>query len=134
MGDPVAEVRRLHDVIEAWFLAETDDLAPFSDALADEFHIVSPSGVTRSKTDIVASMADARGRYADATPPFEVRIENATVRVEAGASWLVTYEEHQRVDGDWEVRTSSVLLRERADAPAGIEWVHLHETWLPDDA
>lgn len=132
MTDPVAEITRLHDEIEAWFRGTTDDLSPFADALADDFHIVSPGGNTRSEAEIVDSLADARGLHEGASQPFEIRIENATVRVDDGDSWLVTYEEHQRVDGDWEARTSSVLLRERASAPAGIEWVHLHETWLPE--
>ena len=134
MDDPLFEVHRLHDVIEAWFLGGIDDLAPFAEALADDFHIVSPSGTTRSKAAVVEGMTDAQGMYEASSPAFGIRIENATVRVDDGDSWLVTYEEHQRVDGDWEARTSSVLLRERAVAPAGVEWVHLHETWLSDES
>ena len=132
MTDPAHEIHRLHAVIEAWFRSEIDALAPFADALAEDFHIVSPSGSTSTKAAVIEGMADAQGRFADADPQFEIEIKNTQLRVDDGDQWLLTYEEHQRIDGDWEARTSSVLLQEQAAAPAGVEWVHLHETWLAE--
>ncbi len=59
---------------------------------------------------------------------------NVRTRVERDEHCLVTYEEGQRIDGDWDWRVSSGLFRRAADAPNGVEWVHLHETRLSEDA
>ena len=42
---------------------------------------------------------------------------------------LATYEEWQEIDGKINARLSTVLLRAKADAPNGVEWLHVHETW-----
>jgi hypothetical protein len=128
--DPEREIDRMHEAIEDWFTGAIDDLAPFADALAPAFHIVSPDGTTRSREEIVASMAGAHGTSADTEPPFVIDIRNVERRDSAGDHHLVTYEEHQRAGGSWEARTSSAWLREEAAAPGGLAWVHLHETWL----
>lgn len=119
----------MHDVIEAWF-TEGEDLAAFADALAPEFRIVSPDGTTRHREAVVTSMEGAAGVHAGEDPPFVVEVREATLRESAGDRHLVTYEEHQRIESEWEARTSSVWLREDAEAPGGLAWVHLHETWL----
>lgn len=126
---PADEVVRLHDAIEAWFTVG-EALAPFADALAPEFRIVSPDGTERDREAVVASMREAAGAHAGTDPPFVVEIRNVEHRESVAGRHLVTYEEHQRVGGDWEARTSSVWLRDDAEAPAGLSWVHLHETWL----
>lgn len=130
--DAVEEVRRLHDAIGAWFRGETDDLAPFADAMADEFRIVSPDGTTSDREAVIAGLRGARGAHAGETPPFRVEIRDPEVRASPGDCRLVAYEEHQRAGGEWTGRASTALLRPADDAPAGVEWVHVHETWLPD--
>jgi hypothetical protein len=130
MPDPEAEVRRLHEVIEGWFAGTVADLAPFADAMDGTFRIVSPDGEPRTRGEVVRSMREAKGVHAGSDPPFEIAIRDVDHRTAAGGYHLVTYEEHQRVDGDWEGRTSSAWLREREHAPAGLVWVHLQETWL----
>jgi hypothetical protein len=129
MADPTDEPRRMHEAIEAWF-TEGDDLAPFADALAEEFRIVSPDGTTRDRAAIVESMREADGVHAGEDPPFVVEVRNVEHPESVADRHLVTYEEHQRVEGEWEARTSSAWLREDAEAPGGLVWVHLHETWL----
>jgi hypothetical protein len=129
MTDPADEPGRMHDAIEAWF-TDGDDLDPFADALAEEFRIVSPDGTTRDREAIVGSMREAAGVHAGADPPFVVEVRDVEHRESVADRHLVTYEEHQRIDGAWEARTSSVWLREDDEAPGGLAWVHLHETWL----
>lgn len=128
--DPVREVRRMHTFIEDWIGGIRDDVSPFADALAPEFTFVPPDGVLRDRESAVAAMEDAGGAHADSTPHFVIEIENAERQLSVYGMHLVTYEEYQRVDGDWQARTSSVWLRETADTPSGLEWVHLHESWL----
>jgi hypothetical protein len=49
----------------------------------------------------------------------------------AGEDWaLATYRELQTRDGVATVRLSTALLVANDDAPAGLSWVHVHETWI----
>jgi hypothetical protein len=45
---------------------------------------------------------------------------------------LATYEEWQVIEGETRGRLSTALFRNREGTPNGIEWVHLHETWMSD--
>jgi hypothetical protein len=47
---------------------------------------------------------------------------------------LVTYEEWQQSGDQTTARLSTALFRDKPDAPNGLEWLHVHETWLPDRA
>lgn len=120
----------MHEAIEDWFTGALDDLAPFADALAPGFRIVSPDGAVREREAVVASMREARGSHAGEDPPFVVEVRDAAVRDAAGDRYLVTYEEHQRTRDGWTARTSSAWLQAAPAAPAGLAWVHLHETWI----
>lgn len=46
---------------------------------------------------------------------------------------LVTYEESQSRDGDKRVLFSSALFRDKEGTPNGLEWLHVHETWLSQE-
>lgn len=107
MTDPEREVRRLHEVIEGWFAGTVADLSPFVDAMDGAFRIVSPDGGTRTRDEVVTSMREAKGVHAGSDPPFAIEIRDADHRTVAGGYHLAAYEERQRVDGDWEGRTSS---------------------------
>jgi hypothetical protein len=45
---------------------------------------------------------------------------------------LGTYEEWQEVGEERTGRVASVLFRRAPETPNGVEWVHLHETWLSE--
>ena len=45
---------------------------------------------------------------------------------------LLRYQEWQERDGRSTGRLSSAVFRDRHDAPNAVEWLHLHETWLPN--
>lgn len=143
------EVVDLHEFFEAWMGGDdpeesdrpdgSDDpeTASFDRAAAvlpDDFEIVSPSGERRDGPTIRSDVRDARGAFADSDPPLRIEATTTRTRFDDGERCLVTYEEWQRHDGDWEGRYSSALFRRNEDAPNGVEWVHLHETWLPQGA
>jgi hypothetical protein len=123
------EVVALHRVIESWLTGSAprtrEAFARFADALADEFVIVHPSGAAESKSDIVAALWNAHGANGDG---FSIEIRNVTCRVEADPWCVLTYEEWQH-DDETTARISTVVFL-RSDTAIGVEWVHLHETWL----
>jgi hypothetical protein len=125
-----AEVLRLHRFLERWLAgtlqrseAQFDE---FAQALADDFVIIHPSGNMEGKEHVLADLHQAHGVH---TGAFSIEIRNLRCRV-ATQSWcLLTYEEWQHAE-DTSARLSSALLRRCPDGQR-VQWVHLHETWLP---
>lgn len=126
------EVVELHRFFEDWFYGRTDDFSRAEAALADDFVMVSPRGEVRSRQALLDGLRQAHGcRRGDA---FTIRIDNCEVRaVEFGLA-LVTYEEYQQLNEREAGRISTALFRVDPNAPCGVRWLHLHETWLPGNA
>lgn len=124
------EIRELHEVFEGWLAgAEGASLGAAEDALAPDFRLISPGGELLERAPLLAGLSGARGGRG---PGFRIEVRAVTAR-ELGSSGLVlaTYEEWQDQDGAERIgRLSSALLRSRAEE--GFDWLHVHETWLPE--
>ncbi|MEM7243716.1 MAG: hypothetical protein AAF533_00150 [Acidobacteriota bacterium] len=128
-----AEVRRVHVWLDLWLSGRCDDeetLAPFTDALHADFTLVAPSGVMRERRQVIEDVEGGRGALGE---DFVITIRKPSLRWATDDLLLVTYEEWQVLHGKDRGRLSSVLfLREGEDAQR-LSWLHLHETWLPED-
>lgn len=126
------EVVELHQFFEDWFCGRTDGFGRVEAALAANFVLISPRGELRTREALLENLRLARGCRRGES--FEIRIEDCEVRtVEFGLA-LVTFAEWQRL-GDREAgRVSTALFRVDREAPCGVRWIHLHETWLPGSA
>eukprot|EP01063_Lacrimia_lanifica_P022205 TRINITY_DN29869_c0_g1_i1.p1 TRINITY_DN29869_c0_g1~~TRINITY_DN29869_c0_g1_i1.p1 ORF type:complete len:156 (+),score=37.40 TRINITY_DN29869_c0_g1_i1:46-513(+) len=133
-----AEVVRLHECFEGWFngtLSDADGgFAAIAAVLPADFWMVPPSGETVANPALLARLEQLRHCSKHGATTIEVR----NVRVVHGSptACLISYEEWQRTplaEGAVKAsaRISSALLRP-ADNLYGVEWVHLQETWLPD--
>jgi hypothetical protein len=127
-----AEIVELHDFFEGWLggaLPDSDAaFARLPATMAAEFALVSPGGERAEREQLLAQLRAAHG----SRPGWRIWIANAALRVAEGGLLLATYEEWQRhADGAVTGRLSTVLFRERAGAPHGLDWLHVHETWLP---
>lgn len=131
------EVEELHRFFQDWFNGEvenTDDAySRFSEVLAQGFVIVGPGGVAQERQDLLDGL---RRAYApEGTEPVELWIENFRLHrqlpTEDGDLVLVSYQEWQQRGESRRGRLSSALLREHPGTPNGLEWLHVHETWLP---
>jgi hypothetical protein len=121
----------MHEAIERWFVTGDDDAFDrLAGVLAPEFVIVVPGGSAVDRDALLAGLADAGGSRADDDPVFGIEIRHVEPRLTGDGYCLVTYEEWQSGDGDETGRVSSALFRPADGAPEGVEWVHLHETWL----
>jgi hypothetical protein len=130
------EVVELHDFLADWFngrLPGTESaFARFDTAIADDFVIIGPDGSMAERAAIVKAVFDDWGRWQnDETAGIEVR--NARVHEQGRDLVVVSYEEWQTTATGTVVRLSTVVLRHAEKAPLGLEWVHLHETWMPND-
>lgn len=124
----------LHDFFVAWVngeLPNTDEaLARFADALDPRFAMVAPSGELALGAAVVASVRPGHGR-ADSDAPAGIEIRNVNGRSIADGLAVVTYEEwHFAGAAMSNARISSAVFVEAPDAPNGVAWLHLHETWL----
>ncbi len=78
---------------------------------------------------IIEAIRGAHGRWQET--PGRIRIENYRFRQAAGGLALATYEEWHDFPDETIGRLSSVLFGPNDAAPNGIEWLHLHESWIP---
>lgn len=127
------EVVELHEFLEAWSNAELPDtdeaFARFQRVIAPSFVIVDPDGTVSDRAPIVDAIRGAHGRWHEM--PGEIRIESYRLHHAAGGLALVTYEEWHDLGERRTGRLSTALFGDSDGAPNGVEWLHLHEVWLP---
>lgn len=123
------EIFGLHVFFERWFVGDlpADDatFARLSDVLAEEFRYILPAGRLLRRKAVLDGLFAAHGAHR------EVRIEIRNLVFPAapeGDLALIFFEEHQWLDGVYEPRFNTALMRRRPAAWEGVEWLHLHET------
>jgi len=130
------EVVELHRFFQDWFnavLPPTDAaFERFSSVMAERFVIISPNGELTERDELLERLRDAHGIWREMSQPGRIWIENLQVRHQVGDQVLVLYEEWQEIEGEPRGRLSTALFRRSEDTPNGVEWVHVHEVWLPD--
>jgi hypothetical protein len=135
---PVArEILELHEFFVDWFTgacaksdAEFD--RRFTSHFDPAFHIVLPGGLMLPGAALGEGLKQAHG----SNPAFRIRIRDLRERAVPGTEVVIaTYEEWQKHALNSEpvnnARLSSATLRLAPNAPNGVLWLHLHESWLP---
>ncbi len=127
------EICGLHKLFEDWFIGRVpetkENFARLGQVLSADFEIIFPDGRIFTKEMIVSFMGKTYGRYAEM--PFRIDIKNYRGRTLTEDLHLVTYEEWQVKDGKDEVKLSTAIFRCNEDTPCGVEWLHVHENYLP---
>jgi len=130
------EVVQLHKFFEDWFNAALppteDSFRRFESVMAERFLIISPEGVLTERDELVDRLRQAHGIWRQNSRPGRIWIENLQVRHTVGSQSMVLYEEWQEIDGVTRGRLSTAVLQRRESTPNGVEWLHVHEVWLPD--
>jgi hypothetical protein len=125
------EVVELHRFFQAWFRGEIDPdgsaFSRLSDVLAEGFHMVSADGEVVGRSEILASLRAAHGSKSSG---LVIRIEDCRFRTGGGRLGVLTYQEWQQEGERSRGRIATAVFQDRGDAPNGVEWVHVHETWL----
>ncbi len=130
------EVFELHQFFEDWFggvLGNRDDsFARFSGVVAEDFEIISPEGKLSTREELQSGLRSAHGMRSE--DGMRIWIENYRSRSLSDDVQLVTYEEWQRISGATRARLSTAIFRRAPSTPNGVEWVRVHEVWLPEDS
>lgn len=127
------EVKGLHAFFVDWFGGRVERnqevFARFSGVASDNFFLINPDGVMGDLAALSKRLEASYGSRAD----FKIWIKNCRLRYLTNDICLMTYEEWQDISGVVSTRFSSALLGRREGTPNGVEWLHVHETWLPGD-
>ncbi|MDJ0926806.1 MAG: DUF4440 domain-containing protein [Gammaproteobacteria bacterium] len=125
------EVERLHDFFVSWFageLPETSLDAGFVDHLGPDFVLIPPGGIVLSRDDIAEAI---RQSYAS-NPDFRIAIREVRIRQVLDDYLVVTYEEWQRNALQSSPADNGRLATALFRRGPSLEWLHVHETWLPE--
>ena len=121
------EIVELHEFFEGWLggtLPGSDDaFERFERAIGDTFTFIGPDGTFLERAELVSFLRAAHG----SRPGLRIRIKNPKLHHQLGELSIVTYEEWQEVGPAVTSHLSSATFRSRGE---GLEWVHVHETWL----
>lgn len=124
------EINELHDFFQAWFASEVPqsqtEFGRVTHVLNDGFVLISPDGTMTARADLLEKIYAAYG----GRPNFRIWIENFRLHHAEGGIAVATYEEWQTIAEKTTARLSSAIFQTREDAPNGVAWLHVHETWM----
>jgi hypothetical protein len=127
-----AEVVNRHKFFVEWFTgrAPEAEMAASERAFASDMRMVEPDGSMIDADQVKVMLKGARGKRRE---DFEIRVDLVEARLVGSEAALVVYDEHQVIDGQKTARRSSALFSADKDAPEGVVWRHLQETWITED-
>ena len=132
------EIIELHRFFEDWFGGYCENSEEvFAERLLDRMHadfsIILPAGIMLNGSDFWPEFTKLYG----SNPDFQINIRDIREKPQVAASvYAVTYQEWQRnakqSNPENNGRLSSAVFLADEQAPNGLKWFHVHETWLPD--
>ncbi|RWD97323.1 DUF4440 domain-containing protein [Mesorhizobium sp.] len=125
-----AEVVDLHRFFVDWFDrrgAGTADFARFERVMAEGFSMITAGGQWLDRDAVLNHVRASRATF---DGDFAISIEDIRPGWETGDLIVLTYVEAQQRAGKQSRRRSSAVFTTNSSAPNGVEWRHLHETWL----
>ena len=93
--------------------------------MADDFVMIPPDSDLLPRDVIMDIFWQEHGTK---TPSFRIEVRNPVARKVAESLYLVSYEEWQ-FEQDQSARVTTALMKE---TPTNIQWLSVHESWLPD--
>jgi hypothetical protein len=128
-----AEIVELHQFFEDWFMGRLDNsdeaFHRFEGVMAEGFTMIPPGGSITERAELLHSLRRAHGVFSEGRA-ISIRVANIQPRHTQNGHLLLTYEEWQDEGQGERGRLSSVLFRRHDAAPNGVEWLHVHETWM----
>jgi hypothetical protein len=124
------EIIAFHQFFVAWYDAPTAGTVDFGRCelvFGQGFHMIPPTGRLLDREATIDLIRSNRASYAG---DFSIEIEDIRPGWEAADMIVVTYIEAQVRAGKSSRRQASALFTSSSSAPNGVEWRHLHETWL----
>ncbi len=131
------EILELHQFFENWFAARLDrteeNFRRLSSVLAPDFEHISPEAVLSSREKLLEGLWEFYGSYRDQAV-YRIQIKEYRGRPLEEGLHLVNYEEWEEREGGRKGRLTTALFRPTSGARNGVEWLHVHEVWLPSSS
>lgn len=127
----------MHTFFVAWFKAEienTDEafqVAPAS--MADAFSLITPEGKMMERTLLLQALKDGYGSR-NGPEVYQIQCREVRILQTLDSTVLAAYEEWQTMGDTKTARLTSAWFRvvdSTKNHPLGLQWLHVHETWLP---
>lgn len=126
----IAEIQTLHQFFQNWFtgsIAQSEEhFARVTSVLHPQFCLIGPDGRLSDRATVISWLGEGYGTR----PDFQLWTEQIVLRHQTNHLALATYEEWQQTPGSQTVRLASAYFQRQLEAPHGVEWLHVHETWL----
>lgn len=128
MNEPnwAREIIEVHDILASHTNGSTNDLTRLEAAFADDFTFVGPDAVPVDRATIMAAIDGGQGQ----SPTFEIETVDHTLVFEDGNTLVAEYVEVQTAEGKSNRRLSTVIFAHSTEAPNGLLWRRVHETWI----
>ncbi len=125
-----AEVVARHAFFVDWFTSTGPGTAMDDTArsFAPDFHMIVPEGNQLDRDELLSMLKGARGSRMDGS--FSIEVEMRRTAMPDTDLALIVYDELQSTDEGHTKRLSTALFSPDTDAPGGVVWRHLHETWI----
>lgn len=130
------EIHRQHDFFVDWLTAKVaNEDVVFQDkcacVLASDMVLIPPSGEFIAQPELETKLRELYGCYEGRVFQLEAR-DFTVLQTITDEYCLVSYREWQNLDHSEEttLRQSTALFRQKSATPHGVEWVHVHETWI----
>lgn len=124
-GLVVAEIIGLHRAFEAWFAGRLDTMRRIEEALAPDLTFISPRGDLVGRGEILDGLRASRGMR-----DVGIRIVAPQALWRGDDTLLAGYEEWHDHSDYSTARRSTALFTAAPEAPEGLLWRHVHETWI----
>jgi hypothetical protein len=124
------EIVALHRFFVEWYdkaTADTADFGLFERAMGPGMQMIPPSGAILDRDAVVHYVRANRGSLDGG---FAITIDEIRPAWQADGAIAVTYMERQERAGIKTSRRASAIFIKSSSAPNGVEWRHLHETWM----
>jgi len=124
------EIVELHQFFQDWYRGHPEaDFDRLNRVLVDDFVIIMPDSSILDRATINTAVRNQR----DSDSQAELEIRNVRLHATHDNTAVFTYEEWQGRGGEpMRGRLSSVFFAVDQQAPNGLVWLHVHETWLPE--
>jgi hypothetical protein len=126
------EIEELHEFFEGWLsgrLPKTEEaFERVEKVLASDSRLIHPSGEFRTREEILSGLRQAHGSQ----PSLTIEIREPMLLRSAEETALAIYEEWQTSEDGTDGRISTVQFGRDENLPNGLQWQHVHETWLQE--
>ncbi|MGH1482165.1 MAG: hypothetical protein ACRBM6_26130 [Geminicoccales bacterium] len=132
LEDVRREVVDLHDFFTDWFNGTADrDLLErrFLSRLDPAFTLIPPEGTVLEAADIGSAFQDAFGM----NKGFRIQIRDVTIQRDMEAHVLATYTEWQTGAQQSAFANNARITTVLMEKGTPFQWLHIQETWLPED-